>query len=267
MLSLPIPDKRSSIPYSDIRWHEHDLGSLVSQLTKFKIPASHRAHLDPDLNPESLPRLPGWRPLLGQTGAAQGHLGRRGVQDGDVFLFFGLFRRVVGTQDGLAWDKNSPPRHVIWGWLQIDHILKIDTCDRTKIGWALYHPHFHRDIEKNNTLYIAQQRLDLPGMDKVTLAGAGVFHHFSHRLQLSVSYAESPLIWALPDWCFPRGGKFPLTYHRDLSRWQQSAHGTKLQTVARGQEFVLDCDDYPESIAWLGRLLGVGIRQAATLTI
>ncbi|CAI8922445.1 hypothetical protein EMIT0158MI4_310005 [Burkholderia ambifaria] len=38
--------------------------------------------------------IPGWRPALGQTGAAQGHLSNNGVGAGDVFLFFGWFRQV-----------------------------------------------------------------------------------------------------------------------------------------------------------------------------
>jgi len=45
----------------------------------------------PALSHSSLPREPGWRPLFGQSGAAQGHLRNQHVNIGDVFLFFGLF--------------------------------------------------------------------------------------------------------------------------------------------------------------------------------
>jgi hypothetical protein len=34
----------------------------------------------------------------------------------------------------------------------------------------------------------------------------------------------------------------------DLKRW---ADGILLDSVSRGQEFVLDCDDYPEAQVWL----------------
>jgi hypothetical protein len=39
--------------------------------------------------------------------------------------------------------------------------------------------------------------------------------------------------------------------------------GLMLTAASRGQEFVLDCDDYPEAITWLAELLklaGSGFR-------
>jgi hypothetical protein len=94
MLSLPIPDKQSQICYSDISWHGYNVGSVISDLTRGRIPAKFRAHLDPDLCRSSLDRLPNWRPLFGQAGQAQVHLDNHGVGAGDMFLFFGWFRRI-----------------------------------------------------------------------------------------------------------------------------------------------------------------------------
>jgi hypothetical protein len=48
-----------------------------------------------------------------------------------------------------------------------------------------------------------------------------------------------------------------LTYHGDLSRWRTSTAGVTLDSAARGQEFVLDCDDYPEAIEWLRERLAL----------
>jgi hypothetical protein len=42
-----------------------------------------------------------------------------------------------------------------------------------------------------------------------------------------------------------------LTYHGDHSRWEKVKDGVMLTAVSRGQEFVLDCDHYPEAINWL----------------
>ena len=65
MLSLPIPDRQSTIRYEEIAGnHWATLGELVQQLAS--IPPTHRAHLDPDLAVKSLPRLEGWRPVFGQ---------------------------------------------------------------------------------------------------------------------------------------------------------------------------------------------------------
>ncbi len=251
MVSLPIPDKLSPIRYDDIRWQEFNLGSLVSDLTGGRIPASYLAHLDPDLNVDSLPRHLDWKPVFGQTGAAQGHLQNNGVQAGDIFLFFGLFRHVIDTSGNLEWDKNSRPRHVLWGWLQIDEVLKVDGCDLSRYEWAKYHPHFHRGSEKNNTVYLAGEYLALHGKATENLTGGGVFSRFSEQLQLTASYAKAPSLWELPHWFYPDHGKCPLTYHSDMTRWQRTEHGTRLNTVARGQEFILDTKDYPEAIEWL----------------
>ena len=46
-----------------------------------------------------------------------------------------------------------------------------------------------------------------------------------------------------------------LTYHGDQSRWQRVNEGVMLKAASTGQEFVLDCDDYPEAVTWLAELL------------
>ena len=74
MVSLPIPDDRSKVTYTDISFNGVSLGPIVAQLTGGRISAHSPAHIDPDLVKNSLPRLAGWRPIFGQTGPAQGHL-------------------------------------------------------------------------------------------------------------------------------------------------------------------------------------------------
>jgi hypothetical protein len=258
MVSLPIPDRQSRIRYSDIGWEEFGLGEIVSSLTSGEIAAAENAHLDPDLNRGSLPREHGWRPLFGQTGAAQGHLRNSGVREGDVFLFFGLFRSVVLIRGRLEWERIAKPRHVVWGWLQIGEIVHVDTRETATYKWAKDHPHFHRGLDRSNIVYISEGGLKLPGMDTVGLAGAGVFPRFSERLQLTAASATLPTEWELPGWFYPADGRPPLTYHGDLTRWQRTERGASLRTVARGQEFVLDCEGYPEAIVWLAALLRIG---------
>jgi len=257
MVSLPIPDKQSPIRYKDIRWQEYNLGSLVSDLTKGRISVSGRAHLDPDLNADSIPRRSGWRPIFGQTGAAQGHLRNNNVRPGDIFLFFGLFCRVVCVMGKLQWDKTFPPCHVFWGWLQIDDALPVDKCELSQYRWARYHPHFHRTSDTRNTLYVARKDLTVPGVATGRSAGAGVFSHFSKQLQLTATSAARHGLWELPQWFYPRDGKCPLTYHSDMTRWHKSKRGTQLNTVGRGQEFVLNADEYPEASEWLKVLLTI----------
>ena len=255
MVSLPIPDDLSPIRYADIRWQEYNLGALVSDLTKGRVPADYLAHLDPDLNPDSLKRHPDWRPILGQTGPAQGHLRNNGVKSGDLFLFFGLFREVDCIAGTWRWKNESSPCHVLWGWLQVAEVVTVDDCDRSKFKWAEYHPHFHRGTEKNNTVYFARRQLKLHGADTKLLPGAGTFASFSERLQFTAPGAATPRLWALPRWFYPRGARYPLTYHERAGRWRRTPGGTELNSVGRGQEFILDADQFPEVAEWVATLL------------
>jgi len=255
MVSLPIPARMSPIRYREIRWQEYNLGSLAADLTNGRISESFFAHLDPDLREESLPRSPGWRPIFGQAGAAQGHLQKNNVQAGDLFLFFGLFRQVIQADGRLAWDKGAPQRHVLWGWLQIGQAVRVAECNPSEYEWARYHPHFHGVRTANNTVYFARQSLSLPGVAAGTVPGAGVFPFFSERLALTPATATRLTEWELPLWFYPRDGMRALTYHSDVTRWHRTESCAGLRAVARGQEFVLDMGDSPEAVAWLMTLL------------
>ena len=256
MVSLPIPDERSKVTYADISYNGASLGPLVSQLTRGEIAAHSPAHIDPDLAQDSLPRLAGWRPIFGQTGPAQGHLRNNGVGPGDLFLFFGLFQRVEGRDGVYTWARNVRPCHVIWGWLQIAEVLPIgNSKPPSGYEWAAYHPHFDRGREPNNVVYVASRHLEIDGVETNGMPGAGVCTFFSTRQQLTASPVETTTTWNLPAWFHPTGNRTPLTYHADARRWRRQGARTALKTVSRGQEFILDCDEYPEAVAWVWDLL------------
>lgn len=40
-----------------------------------------------------------------------------------------------------------------------------------------------------------------------------------------------------------------------MDRWLKRENNTLLKTVGRGQEFVLDCNNYPEAYKWIGDLI------------
>ena len=253
LLSLPIPDKNSPIAYQDISWNGYNVGEVVESLTGGKIPAHYRAHLDPDLIRAALPRHSQWQPLFGQVGAAQGHLRNQEVGPGDLFLFFGLFQAAIVDHGRLRLNPKSSPRHIIWGWFQLEATLAVDQINRTQLEWAVYHPHFHRPPDPSNTVYLAKRRLDIPGLDGKNLGGAGIFPHFSGKRLLTAS-ASRPSLWKLPQWMFPADEESALSYHRNASRWEKYPGYALLQTVGRGQEFVLDCFSYPDSMPWVSNL-------------
>lgn len=253
MISLPIPDKASPICYRDIAGNQHaSVGELVTDLASR--PPAHRAHLDPDLFAGALPRMRGWRPIFGQESAAEKHLENHGVGPGDVFVFFGRFRRVEKSTSKWQYVRSCRPIHVIFGWLQVAE--RVPVCEWPGgARWALYHPHFHRQRHGANVIYVAAERLVLPGLKSPAVPGAGLLPCFTPQLQLTEPSCRRTSLWLLPEWFDPRNRGSVLTYHGDESRWQRVNKGVMLKAAHRGQEFVLDCDDYPEATTWLAELL------------
>ncbi|MBN2842928.1 MAG: hypothetical protein JXM68_07550, partial [Sedimentisphaerales bacterium] len=254
MLSLPIPDKNSKIRYQDISWQEYNVGNIVADLTNSKVPASHFAHLDPDINPDSINREKGWRPIFGQEGSSQSHLENHNVGIGDIFLFFGLFREINNNGNMFHFNKSFPKKHVIWGWFQIDNNISVAKIDKKEYEWALHHPHFHRNmLQENNTIYIAKDKLEIPGLDIIDIKGSGAFPQYRKELQLTAPDCNTS-IWKMPLWMYPKNEKECLTYHKP-NRWQKFDSYALLDSAQRGQEFVLNCDYYPEAIGWINNLI------------
>ncbi len=71
---------------------------------------------------------------------------------------------------------------------------------------------------------------------------------------LTAPEATTASLWQLPDWFYPRDGEIPLTYHSDPARWRRASGGMRLRAVTRGQEFILDTEQFPEAIDWVGSL-------------
>ena len=253
MLSLPIPDKQSHISYEEICGCESaTMGELVEQLAS--MPRTHRAHLDPDLSSQSIPRLNGWRPIFGQLGASEGHIQNQHIGRGDVFLFFGLFRRVEESHKGWRYVRTARPIHALFGWLQVADRVPVSSWS-AKDHWALYHPHFARSPHPSNVIYASAQRLHLPHHASEGISGAGTFQFYSPQLRLTAPDSDRPGLWFLPNWFSPEHRLSTLSFHGDAARWEKVDGGVMLSSVSRGQEFVLNCDHYPEAIPWLRGLL------------
>lgn len=257
LCSLPIPtaDGENAPRYRDILFDGQSIGKLVHNLTGGKISSERPAHLDPDLNSASIPRLPGWRSVFGQAGTAESHLQNRGVGAGDIFLFYGWFRQVESSNGAYRYVQGARDLHIIFGWLQIEQ--RIPVAERARIPlWACDHVHCRRAQPlKTDSLYIATERITLPGIVLDT-PGADIFPRFHPLLCLTDQdpYVSRSL-WRLPSWMFPAGGRPALTYHAGLERWEQCGDYVLLKNVNKGQEFVLDCDHYPEAVEWLANLI------------
>jgi len=233
MLPLPIPARESPIRYREIGLHGHDLGRVVEDLTRGRVRASWGAHLDPDLLRSAIPRARGWRPVFGQVGAAQRVLENAGVGAGDLFLFFGWFRRAEVVDGRYRFARRAEHLHVLWGWLEVGRV--VDLGRAAPPAWARDHPHCHLDARRN-VLWIGR--------------GGGVFRRYREDLRLTAP-GETRSVWRLPGWFRPGS----LGMHGDRSRWSRRGGHAILRTAARGQEFVLDAADRSEAVGWARRLI------------
>lgn len=252
--SLPIPYPHSPTRFRDVRCRGGSLGSLVERLTRGRVREDDRCHLDPDLDPAALDRLPGWRPAFGQARSAQGHLARQSVGPGDLFLFFGWFRRVERAADG-GWRyvDGSPDVHRLFGWLQVAEVVAVgsDYANvRAARPWLSAHPHLHGPGWSHNTIYVSTRTLTIDGAE-LAVRGGGVFSNADDQLTLTAPEAASRTHWKLPGWFLPADGRPLLSQHGDEGRWRRDGPWVHVRAVARGQEFVCDVDGIPEAAAWL----------------
>jgi hypothetical protein len=248
LCSLPIPDAGASTSYAKISpFNGLAIAQMVEDLTRGRVRRGDGAHLDPDLRRDSVARAAGWRPIFGQAAASQSHLAKQEISPGDLFLFFGGFRHAEQVGGTFRFVRSAPKLHVIFGWLQVGRIARATNRLVAEIPWANGHPHLTApDRYKNNTLYFASDRLTSLA---INASGAGTFDRIRPALTLTETGSNCS-VWRLPRWFEPRG-RPPLTYHGEPGRWTDCGTSMRLRSVGRGQEFVLDLDEYPEARGWL----------------
>ena len=248
---LPIGDNRSVVSYGDIQRRGHCLGDLAEQMTRGRVCRDHRAHLDPDLDENALPRHPDWRPSFGQEGSSLGHLRNQGVSAGDLFLFFGWFRATEVRRGTLVYQRNARPVHLIWGWLRIGEHYDCPDLPTPLRTWAAHHPHLQPNRAEPNTLFIAADTIELGGR---SLPGAGIFPCQTASRTLTENN-DALSRWRLPAWMHPKTLQATLSYHQDPDRWfERDADWCALQSVGKGQEFVLTAQDPTLPQRWLTQL-------------
>ena len=265
---VPIPaDRRSRTRYRDVHHGPtgQNLGDLVGDLCGPTFRPQNFCHLDPDLDPRSLERKPGWRPVFGQTGAAQSHLDNEAVGPGDLFLFFGLFRNraPAGAETDTRRTKAGRLEHRIFGWLQIAEHIRIgedlETARQLR-PWLADHPHTVRGPwGANNTVYVATDHLEVPGVAPDT-PGGGLFEYAGESLRLTKPNETRPSRWLVPDFMIDSDGKPRSSYHRNARRAHRSTGSLfELTSVARGQEFVADIEDVrTDADRWIEELFKSG---------
>ena len=148
---------------------------------------------------------------------------------GICFLFFGWFRKTIKDSQG-QYKYTGPDFHLIYGYLQIGEILKVNA--NTKLPqWLKDHPHanhekyLHLQGGGNNTIYLGSDELTfLKGVP-----GYGCFR-YDPKLVLTKP-GETRTHWDLPQ----EFKNVKITYHTDRS-WRNGY----FQSAHRGQEFIFD---------------------------
>ncbi|MCP3713073.1 hypothetical protein M3I54_40395 [Paraburkholderia sp. CNPSo 3274] len=261
IVPLPIPAAHDDLTMKDVDLEGVDLEGLLSDLSRGRLSIATHVHLDPDLDRAADHRLPGWRPALGQTGSAQGHLARQRFGVGDIFLFFGWFRRVERTRDRWRYAPLAPNLHVIFGWLEVAEVLPIVTQRAECLSrhpWIAAHPHVAKPDHYNsplNHLYIAGTASRYAPH---SVFAAGRFTKFNDLLRLSAE-GYTRTVWRLPGWFMPGNARPPLSYHPEGDCWVRDDECVLLRSAAKGQEFVLDAEYYPEAQSWLRTLLAEAV--------
>ncbi len=225
LISLPIPYAGEKIGYGDLRLSDGTRYSDLMRELGYRV-STQTCHLDPDIYRDVIHRAAGWKPAFGQIGAAQSHLDHQEVGVGDLFLFFGWFRGTRGLSDKLCFDpEDRQGRHIIFGYLQVGEKLRVDEFTRCP-PWMTRHPHteYDRRKRKNNTIYIASDRLSWDDR----FPGAGVLSYAPSLVLTRPGSCRS--CWALPS--FFRN--LSITYHSSES-WQDGY----FRSASRGQEFVI----------------------------
>ncbi|MDG2002529.1 MAG: hypothetical protein P8J20_04290 [Novosphingobium sp.] len=211
-ISLPIPKGNPG----DTRYEALGLGEAVEQATRGKIAGTDECHDDPLFAEGHC-----W---FGQCDAAQGHLSRNGVRQGDVFVFFGLF----------ADEHDGERHHRIFGHMRITAFGSPEELDEHR-DWRApprAHPHLSGQWPANNCIYFG------PGSTANAASPA-----------LRLTRPGGPLNrWIVPSWL----QQFGLTYHARPERWIGER---ELDSVKRGQEFICDIGDAQEPRQWLRSII------------
>lgn len=257
LVPLPIPSAGDPHQYADVMVNGVQIDKLVEDLTGGRIKGSDRCHFDPDVDAASVRhRPPGWGPAFGQIGAAQSHLARHGVGVGDLFLFFGWFRPVEQVA-GTRWQyvKDRPGIHVIYGWLQVNDVIQVNSKD-ARLRPFKSHPHLHNRDADSNTMYLSGRKASI---GSIKADGAGMFPVLRAGRVLTDCTQSNRSVWRLPAW-FHRDTGTTLSYHDQPHRWcsDGSSQYCTLQSVARGQEFVLNPGSASQAEQWLEELFAAG---------
>lgn len=240
LLSLPIPDEKGNNAFSTLSCKELEMNyyEIIHSLNpSTTITENDMCHLDPDLRKDVRKRKSGWKPAFGQADTALSHLRNMGVAEGDLFLFFGLFKETEMYQGKLQYKKGAKEKHVIYGYMQVGSIIKRKD-DAPE--WLKDHPHIGDKKERkdeNNAIFLPTDNLSfMPNVN-----GCGLLNYRKDRILTKEGMTKSK--WDLPDFF----KEVEISYHPHP--WKDNY----FQSAAKGQEFVFEAT--PKILEWVKQII------------
>lgn len=180
LLSLPIPADDADT-YEGLEYKGIEYSTLIKDLG-YKGKAN--CHLDPDIRENIRKKqIVNWQPAFGQIDMAQRYLENSQVSIGDLFLFFGCFRKIElqnGKYRYVRRNRNNfylgHPIQIVFGYLQVGQIIK----DPHIIQQYHWHPHSlnERLYNQTNALYIPSMQLSF----SKHLSGYGTLKYDKRRI-------------------------------------------------------------------------------------
>jgi hypothetical protein len=229
LLSLPIPQSDDIVKFTELFYGQKSYYEIIKELNakNVQINTSTKAHLDPDIRHGCYRhRQENWKPIFGQSGAAQGHLRNQNVSENDIFLFFGSFKQTELINGKLRYKLGSSDLHIIYGYLQVD---KIFSFGDTFPDYAKSHSHY-APIHKNlasNCIYVAKENLNF----NPNLKGADTLKYSKKLILTKNGMTKSK--WQLPEFF----KELSISYHT-----QNSFVDNYFKSAGKGQEFVIQPD-------------------------
>lgn len=238
LFSVPIPSRYDNDTYDalQVSWEGESIQKVLNDISGRRIfrqgawyscdysQPKQKCHHDPMWLPDRrMPTL-----ALGQAGAADGHLRNKQVGQGDVFIFYGLFRAIECANGAWRFQENARKIHVIWAHMIVDDVLRLDSPKQRNDALAKYpflqsHPHIDRQMDSNNSIYLSTRATPLNYEEKRSLTDIKTYDGSSK--------------WRLPR-CLNQQQAFSY-----LNKFRTSGEEVIVRCPGRGQEFVLNLDE------------------------
>ena len=236
LFSIPIPSKSDKFTYSNLNFKcENDsISKILNDLTSKKIHSGKwrecdyggsKFHCHYDPMPYSSEDFTGI--AFGQYGRTESHLRKQGIKKGDIFLFYGWFRKVKKVDNRWQYTSDALDIHLIWSYMEVGEILKIDTVEEKQKVLNIYpflenHAHMYISENVQNSIYLSKKHR--------------YFKYDEIRCLTDLKDYKGRAKWRLPNY-FNHSEAF--TFLKDL---QKDNNDVIISHRGYGQEFVLDLE-------------------------